>query len=98
MNPIKLKINQPDPPPALISRHKNFNSFIGNYQKYYSPRGIRYLFRYDIKRLVFIIIIVVLLLIMLLTDIEASILKEKFQNPTEGISSIGSSFVKENSK
>jgi len=98
MNPIKIKFNEPDPSPSVIGRHKNFSSFIGNYQKYYSPRGIRYFFRHDIKRLVFIIIIVLLLLILFLTEVEASKKYEKIFIGGSKEMLFGSSFVEKNSE
>jgi len=73
MNSIKVKFNEPDPDPAIIRKHKDFDRFLDTYTKYYSTGGIRYLLRHDIKKLVFIVIIILLLLILLFTESEAHV-------------------------
>ena len=68
MHSVKVKFNPPDPSPEIIRKHKNFNQFIDRYRQFHTPSGIRYLFKYDIKRLVFVVIIILILLILLLTE------------------------------
>lgn len=68
MHKIKVHINKPDPPLSVINKYKSFEQFIDRYKRYHTPSGIRYLFKHDIKKLVFIVIIIILLLILLLTE------------------------------
>jgi hypothetical protein len=68
MHQLKVKFNDTGPTPNLIGKYKNFDHFIDGYKKFHTPSGIRYLFRYDIKKLVFVVIIVLLLLMLLLTE------------------------------
>ena len=74
MHPVKVKFNVPDPEPNIINKYKNFSQFIDGYKRFHTPSGIRYLFKYDIKRLVLVIIVITLLLIMLLSEAEAKTL------------------------
>ena len=68
MHKIKVHFNKPDPAPATISKYKDFNRFINRYQQFYTPSGIRNLFKYDIKKLVLVVIIVVLILLMIFAE------------------------------
>jgi len=68
MGKIKVKIDEPIPSKKVIHRHKNFNSFLENYQKYYSTRGIRHMLYNDRKKLVFIVLMIVFLLLLLFAN------------------------------
>ncbi len=69
MTKIIVKINQPDPSPETIVRHKNFGKFIDKYRQFHTPSGFRNLLRKDTKKLVLVIIIAILLLLLLLGEI-----------------------------
>ncbi len=68
MAKVKVNFNPGPIDRSIIKKHKDFGKFIHNYQKYYSSRGIRYMFRYERKKLVFIVLILIFLLLMLFTD------------------------------
>lgn len=70
MNKIKVNIDKPEPSDEVIRRHKNFNSFMHNYQKLHTPRGIGEFFRKDMKTLAFIVVVIMLLLIWIFEAVE----------------------------
>lgn len=69
MGGIKVKINPPEPSKETIRRHKNFESLMDRYKKYYTTSGIRYMFVNERKKLVYIIIILLMLLLFILGEI-----------------------------
>ena len=68
MAQVKVRINPEIPDSESIAKHKDFGQFIKNYQKYYTSRGIRYMFKHERKKLVFIVIVIIFLLLMLLAE------------------------------
>ena len=69
MSKVIIKINDPNPKPETIVKHKSFKTFVNDYYKYHTPSGFRKLMRTDIKKLVLIVIIVVLLLLLFLGEL-----------------------------
>ena len=68
MAQVKVKFNPEIPDKEVIARHKDFGKFMQGYQKYYTTRGIRYMLKYERKKLVFIVILIIVLLLMLFAD------------------------------
>ena len=69
MSKVIIKINEPDPAPETIKKHKNFSSFINKYYQYHTPSGFRKLITKDPRKLALAVIIIVLLLLLLLGEL-----------------------------
>lgn len=69
MSKVIVKVNEPDPKPETIKKHKNFSSFINDYYQYHTPSGFRKLWLKDRRKLIFAVIIIVLLLLFFLGEL-----------------------------